>query len=67
MPRRNNNAQPTPRPSAIARMVLEDMEAGVDIHAPSVVVVGQPQAPRDRTIPAAPLGWTPEHDGPDAA
>lgn len=61
MPRRNDNPHPS-RQSAYERMLLADIENGIDPYAPSTVTEGQPQPRRDRTIPAAPLGWTPAPD-----
>ena len=45
--------------TSVERMILGDVERGVNVNAYDTVVTGPPIPRRDRTIPAAPLGWTP--------
>ena len=46
--------------NALGRMILADIERGIDTNAYDAITTGPPRPKRDRTIPAAPLGWVPD-------
>lgn len=46
----------------LAKLILDDLENGVNVHSYETVVTGPPKPRRDRTASAAPLGWQPPEE-----
>jgi hypothetical protein len=49
----------------LAKLIYDELEAGIDVYSYDAVVVGRPRTRRDRTASAAPLGWVPPADAPE--
>lgn len=45
--------------NGLGKLIEQDIENGVNVHSFEEIVTGPPKPKTDRTIPAAPLGWTP--------